>query len=274
MNAPFLKKQKLYRAKELSWMAFNARVLQEAENSKVPLIERFKFLGIYSNNLDEFFRVRVATLKRLSELDLDKSQELLGDDPKGILKELNQIVLEQRQKYEALQDTLIRELEKEDIFFIREDALTPKQKDFALRYFIQKVRPQLMPIMIDQVGHFPDLEDDAIYLAIILSKSGVSKERYALIKVPCDTLSRFLILPRQGSRKFMMFLDDVIRLGLTDLFHVFEFDVIQAYTIKVTKDAELDINDDVGESYVKKISRGLKKRDEADPVKFHLYFLQ
>ncbi len=256
----------LYRPKELSWLAFNERVLQEAMNSDVPLIERFKFLGIYSNNLDEFFRVRVATLQRMAEIDSAKASRILGEDPQRILNELNQTVLEQRTRYEEAYAILLKELEQYNIFFVNESELSPKQRDFVLKYFVQKVRPRLMPVMLDQVKQFPDLEDDAIYLAISLTK-GNSKKRYAIIKVPCDSLPRFLILPRKLSRKYMMFLDDVIRLGLADLFHVFDFERIEAYTIKLTKDAELDIRDDFGASYLQKVSEGLKKRDEGDPVR-------
>jgi len=258
----------LIRAKELSWLAFNERVLQEANNPDVPLIDRFRFLGIYSSNLDEFFRVRVATLKRLSELDSSKAMELLGKDPNQTLATLNEIVLTQRVKYEKIQKTLIDELEKQGICFVNEHELTERQSAFALKYFNQRVRPGLMPVMIDQVKQFPDLEDDKIYLAILLSKKTGSHQRYALIEIPCESISRFLIIPRIGVRKYIMFLDDVIRLGLPDLFQVFKYEKIDAFTIKLTKDAELDIGDDLGESYVKKISRGLKKREAGDPVRF------
>ncbi|MCD6332591.1 MAG: polyphosphate kinase 1, partial [Bacteroidales bacterium] len=258
----------IIRAKELSWLAFNERVLQEANNPDVPLIDRFRFLGIYSSNLDEFFRVRVATLKRLSELDSSKAMELLGKDPNQTLATLNEIVLTQRVKYEKIQKTLIDELEKQGICFVNEHELTERQSAFALKYFNQRVRPGLMPVMIDQVKQFPDLEDDKIYLAILLSKKTGSHQRYALIEIPCESISRFLIIPRIGVRKYIMFLDDVIRLGLPDLFQVFKYEKIDAFTIKLTKDAELDIGDDLGESYVKKISRGLKKREAGDPVRF------
>ncbi len=256
----------LYRAKEISWLSFNERVLQEAENPKVPLIERFKFLGIYSNNLGEFFRVRVATLKRLAELG-SGVQKIFGDDPTEILKKVNEIVLIQREKYEALQKSLFRDLEKENIFLVNEMELKGRQRSFALNYFYQIVRPKLMPIMIDQVSKFPDLEDDAIYFATILTRSGKTRERYALIKVPTDELPRFLILPRHSEKKYIVFLDDVVRLGLKDLFLILHFDSTEAFTIKLTKDAELDIDDDLGESYVKKISQGVKRREYGDLVR-------
>jgi len=254
------------RAKEISWLAFNERVLQEAGKEHVPLIERFRFLGIYSNNLDEFFRVRVATLKRLAELG-SSVKELLGADPATILREVNELVLEQRQQYEAVFNKLVKDLEKEDIFVLDELTATGKHKEFIIRYFYTKVRPKLMPIMIDQLKKFPELDDDSIYLASVLIQSGKNKKRFALIKVPTDELPRFLILPKIGDKKFFIFLDDVIRLGLSDLFHIQNFDHTEAYTIKLTKDAQLDIDDDIGVSYVNKVAKGLKKRDEGEPVR-------
>jgi len=255
-----------YRAKEISWLAFNERVLLEAEKAEVPLIERFKFLGIYSSNLDEFFRVRVAALKRIGELG-SKAIRILGDDPNLIQKAVHDIVLSQRKKYEEIQASLMKELVQENIHFVNEDEVDEKQRDFILRYFSQKVRPRLMPIMIGQVKKFPELDDDAIYLATILSKGDNERKRYALIKVPTDELSRFLILPKRGKHKYIIFLDDVIRLGLKDLFHIQNYESTEAFTIKVTKDADLDLNDDLDESYVSKIAKGLIKREEGDPVR-------
>ncbi len=257
----------LLRAKEISWLAFNERVLQEAENPKVPLIERFNFLGIYSNNLDEFFKVRVATLKRLSEMGVGV-KKMIRIDPAETLKKVNDIVLVQRERYEKLQKSLFKELENEDIYLINELDITGRQKSFALNYFFEKVRPKLMPIMIDRVPKFPDLEDDEIYFATILTKSGKTKERYSLIKLPTKDLPRFLVLPRTDKTKYIIFLDDVVRLGLKDFFKILDYDNTEAFTIKLTKDAELDIDDDLGESYVKKISKGLKKRGDGDFVRF------
>jgi polyphosphate kinase len=140
--------RKAYRPMEISWLAFNHRVLQEAQDPSVPLIERFRFLGIYSNNLDEFFRVRVATLKRLSEVKTEQIRLIYGDDPKKTLKKLNDIVLKQRLEYEMVQSLLIRELEMENIYFVDEEHLSPKQYEYVHKYFVQKVRPGLMPVML------------------------------------------------------------------------------------------------------------------------------
>jgi polyphosphate kinase len=261
-------KNQSFRPMELSWLAFNHRVLQEAEDPRVPLIERFRFLGIYSNNLDEFFRVRVATLKRLSELRTERVQTVFMDDPKKVLKNLNTVILKQRLEYEKAQALLIKELEKENIYFVDDNQLSPKQLDFAQKFFIQKVRPRLMPVMLDLPGHFPVLEDDALYMVVLLQFANPKENRYAITKIPTDNLSRFLILPSNKGKQYLMFLDDVIRLGLDSLFYPFDFVSVQGYTIKLTKDADLDIDDDLSESYLKKISRGLKKREEGQPVRF------
>jgi polyphosphate kinase len=261
------KPRNLYRPKELSWLAFNERVLQEAMNPEVPLIERFKFLGIYSNNLDEFFRVRVATVKRFAEIDHTKALAILGEDPQTLMHQVNEVVLAQRIQYEKAYNLLLKELEKYNILFVNETELNARQKDFALKFFNQKVRPRLMPLMVDQATTFPDLEDDTIYLAVILMRKGQTRKRYAIIKIPTESLPRYLVLPRRLTKKYVIFLDDVIRLGLLDLFQVFDFHAIEAYTIKLTKDAELDISDDLGASYLQKVSEGLKRRDEGDPVR-------
>jgi polyphosphate kinase len=258
----------LYRPMEISWLAFNRRVLQEAEDPRVPLIERFKFLGIYSNNLDEFFRVRVAGLKRLSEMKTDRTGVEFEEEPKKTLRKLNDVILKQRVDYEKVQEVLVNELAENNILFVDENNLSPKQLEFAQRYFLQKVRPRLMPVMLDHTGHFPALEDDALYMVVFLRSADPRANQYAITRIPTDTLPRFLVLPDHRGKKCIMFLDDVIRLGLDSLFYPFDFATVQGYTIKLTKDADMDIDDDLSESYLKKISRGLKKREEGQPVRF------
>lgn len=253
---------------EISWLAFNRRVLQEAEDSKVPVIERFKFLGIYSNNLDEFFRVRVAGLKRLSEMKTDRTREEFEEDPRKTLKKLNDIILKQRADYEKVQDILMGELAGKNVLFVDEKNLNPKQYEFAHKYFLQKVRPRLMPVMLDQSGRFPVLEDDALYMVVFLRSANTRDNLYAITRIPTDTLPRFLVLPESRGKKYIMFIDDVIRLGLDSLFYPFDFVSVQGYTIKLTKDADLELDDDLSESYLRKISRGLKKREEGQPVRF------
>ncbi|HBC77636.1 MAG TPA: polyphosphate kinase 1, partial [Bacteroidales bacterium] len=227
---------KTYIPKEISWLSFNERVLQEAENREVPLIERFKFLGIYSNNLDEFFRVRVATLKRLSQFG-SKSHDILGYSPKATLKKVNEIVLEQNSRFEKIYTSLLQELAKHNIHIINEKELNQEQADFVRDYFLKEVRNRLMPFLIDKDGELPNLTDDAIYLAISLTKKNVEKKKYALLEIPSDVLPRLVVLPDKDDGKYLIFLDDVIRFGLKDIFFIFDFDEIFAYTVKLTKDA-------------------------------------
>ncbi|HNW57257.1 MAG TPA: polyphosphate kinase 1 [Bacteroidales bacterium] len=258
---------KTYIPKEISWLSFNERVLQEAENKDVPLIERFKFLGIYSNNLDEYFRVRVATLKRLSQFG-SRSKNILGYSPKSTLKRIQEIVLTQNSKFEKIYSSLIEELDNHKIHIINELQLNQEQTEFVRRYFHKEVRTRLMPFMIEKDSELPNLTDDAIYFAISLIKKDTQKKKFALLDIPTGVLPRFVILPDIGEDKYIIFIDDIIRYGLKDIFFIFDFDEFAAYTIKLTKDAELEIVDDISESYIDKLSRSLQQRKWGTPVRF------
>src|SRR5664279_1510439 len=258
---------KKYIPKEISWLSFNERVLQEAENKEVPLLERFKFLGIYSNNLDEYFRVRVAGLKRLSTLPA-KSKNILGYDPKATLKTIHEIVLSHNEKFEKIYAGLLKELALHNTHIIDEKQLNQEQAEFVRRYFHTEVRTRLMPFLIEKDSSMPNLTDDAIYLAIHLSKKDVQKNRYALLEIPTNVLPRFVVLPEKDDGKYIIFLDDIIRFGLNEIFFIFDFDDISAYTIKLTKDAELEIADDISESYIDKLSKSLQQRKRGTPVRF------
>ncbi len=254
--------------KELSWLSFNARVLQEAADPSVPLLERVKFMGIYSNNLDEFFRVRVATLNRLAKLG-KRAKKITGHDPKKVLKDVQKVVLDQNRTFDKIYQGILQELAKKSIFIINEKKLNSEQGEFVKSYFHQEVRPKLIPIMIDQVEEFPQLKDEAIYLAVYMSrKSSPQKAKYALIEIPTESLPRFLTLPRKKRVKSIILLDDVIRYGLKDIFSMFDFDSCDAYTINLTRDAELDIDEDFSESYIRKVHKSLKKRKTGNPVRF------
>jgi polyphosphate kinase len=253
--------------KEISWLSFNERVLQEAENKEVPIIERFKFLGIYSNNLDEFFRVRVATLKRLCQFGAS-SKDVLGYNPKSTLKKIHEIVLEQNSRFEKIYSSLIQELDKHKIHIINEKQLNSEQTEFVRNYFSKEVRARLMPYLIEKDAELPNLTDDAIYLAITLRKKATDKKRYALLEVPRDVLPRFIVLPETGDDKYIIYLDDIIRFGVKDIFFIFDFDEFSAYTIKLTKDAELELVDDISESYIEQLSRSLHQRKWGSPVRF------
>ncbi|HLC82597.1 MAG TPA: polyphosphate kinase 1 [Bacteroidia bacterium] len=253
--------------RELSWLAFNERVLQEAEDNSVPLIERLKFLGIYSNNRDEFFRVRVATLKRVVKHQ-KKAEELMGENPVRLLDKIQKAVIAQQEKFERTYQKIIRELKKLNISIINEKQLTPIQGAFVKNYFREKVKSSLFPIMLDNATAFPYLKDHLGYLIVKLGrKDKTKKNKFAIIEVPTDNISRFLVLPKDKEKNYILLLDDVIRFCLDDIFQNFEYDYVKAYNIKLTRDAEIDIDNDLSKSFVEKISKGLKARKKGQPVR-------
>ncbi|MCE1197369.1 MAG: polyphosphate kinase 1 [Marinilabiliales bacterium] len=252
------------RNKELSWLSFNERLLQEASKKEVPLIERLKFLGIYSNNLDEFFRIRVAILRRLALIE-----NLLlvdGQRPDVILELIEKTVVHQSKWFEKIYSQLLQELAEEDIYMINETNLTPEQGAYVTSYFKQEVRPRIMPIIIRKNQPLPSLNDDAIYLAVIMSRA--KKEEYALIEIPTGMLPRFIILPSEDEKQHIILLEDVIRYELKDIFYMFSFKQISSWIVKITRDAELDLDDDVAESYVKILTKSLEKRGNSELVRF------
>lgn len=252
------------RNKEISWLSFNERLLQEASKKEVPLIERLKFLGIYSNNLDEFFRIRVAILRRLASIDNLVLNE--GEQPAEILDLIEQTVISQSQWFERIYDQLLKDLAEEDIYIINEGHLTAEQGEYVTTFFKDEVRPRIMPVIIKKNQPLPSLNDDAIYLAVVMAKS--KKEEYALIEVPTDILPRFVIMPSTDHKRHIILLEDVIRYELKDIFYMFSFKTIKSYIVKVTRDAELDLDDDVAESYVKILSKSLEKRGNSELVRF------
>ncbi len=253
--------------REISWLHFNDRVLQEAMDKNNPIIERLKFLGIYSNNRDEFFRVRVATLRRMEAMG-NKDEEF-DFHPGRILKKINLLVESQEKKFNATFIEIKESLRMNNIFFVNEKEITPKQGQFVSQYFNQYVRPVLFPILLKNLKSPEALRDKFIYLAVVLKDSkGEIDEDYALLMVPTDTLSRYLLLPNQQEKRFVMMLDDVVRYGLRDVFKPFGYDKFKAYTVKVTRDAELDIDSDISKSFYELMSESIKKRKKGMPVRF------
>jgi len=254
--------------KEISWLSFNHRVLQEADNPEVPLVERIKFLGIYSNNLDEFFRVRVATLRRIAKLE-EESDDILGYNAESTLRKVNEIVLQQRVEYENIYDSLMKDLSDNKIYIKNEKELNEEQYEYVKNYFSEKLAQIIMPFMVRKENKLPTLKDDAVYLAITIKHAKKTKKvRYALIELPTNTIPRFVPLPGPEDEYNYIFLDDIIRVGLKDIFFVFKNSNIVAHTIKLNKDAELDIVDDISESYIDNVNRSLSQRKVATPVRF------
>jgi polyphosphate kinase len=252
--------------REISWLSFNERVLQEAADTNVPLVERIRFLGIFSNNLDEFFKVRVATIKRMIDIE-DRTGHPNKDNPKEILSQIQKFVIRLQRQFEKIWIDIKYELEKERISIINETQLTRKKAEFVQQYFEEKVLPVLTPIMLHNVRTFPHLKDKSIYLAVKMTsrEKGIEKE-YAIIEIPTKRLGRFLLFPLR-TRKYLILLDDVIRYGLKTLFSQLHYDHYEAYTIKVTRDAELDIDNDLSKSFLEKIDDSVYDRRKGQPVR-------
>ena len=254
--------------RDISWLSFNGRVLQEAADETVPLRERIRFLGIFSNNLDEFFRVRVATLKRMIEFGA-KAQVHLEAGPQIILNEINAKVTEQQDEFNRIWNEILRELKKQKIFLVTEKQLNREQQKFVLSWFHDEVRSNIVPLMIETMQAFPTLNDKSIYLACKLSKSdGSIPQKFALVSVPVSRLQRFVILPSSQQGQYIILLEDVIRFCLPQIFSLFGHDTFSSNIIKVTRDAEIDIDNDVSTSFIQKIEKGVKNRKKGKPVRF------
>jgi len=254
--------------RELSWLSFNDRVLQEAADETVPLLERLKFLGIFSNNMDEFFRIRVATIRRLMEYDKGV-KKIIGDKPRKILEKIQQYVLNEQNKFDLIYEKVQKRLAKENINLINEKQLTDEHAIFIRNLFKEEISTLLSPIMLNAVSKFPELTDRSIYLAVKLSKkSSAEKYEYALVEVPTGQFSRFIQLPEIGHKKNIILLEDAIRFCLDDVFSIFPYDTFEAWIIKITRDAELDVDNDINESLLEKISKGVRNRRKGEPVRF------
>ena len=254
--------------RDISWLSFNHRVLQEAADDTVPLKERIKFLGIFSNNLDEFFRVRVATLHRMIEVG-KKGNMHLEVQPQLILEEIQDIVLEQQKEFESTWNNILKELKKQKIFLKTETQLNREQQKFITNYFDEEIRSNVVPLMIESIQNFPVLSDKSIYLACKLSKEDKTiPQRFALVSVPVRRLSRFIILPSRQGEQHIILLEDIIRFCLPYIFSFFGYDAFSSHIIKVTRDAEIDIDNDISTSLIQKIEKGLKNRKKGKTVRF------
>ncbi len=252
--------------RELSWLSFNERVLQEALDESVPVIERIRFLGIYSNNLDEFFKVRVASIKRQIDFG-EKTVEGFNGSPKKLLNEIKKTVLKQQQLFEASYQKILLELREKHILQINEKHFREYEKDFINAFFHDKIRPQIVPIMLSDKREFPHLKDDSIYLAIKMTEFEKARVRYSLIEIP-KSISRFVVVPTgDNAIKKLILLDDIIRYNLDEVFYIFQYDQIEAFTFKITRDAELDLNEDISESFLQKMKKSIELRKEGDPVR-------
>ena len=266
-----------FRPKEVSWLSFNSRVLEEAEDPTVPLMERMRFLGIYSSNLDEFFRVRVATLRRLARLG--KAFSALNiPDPAETLFEVHEILVRETAEFNKAYENVLEKLEGKGIFVVDELSLPLAQREHLMEYFLSEVRPHLMPILLKGSSDLSNLRDHPMYLAVEMKKkSGAGRPAYALIEIPSDILPRFYVLPENKELKSkdgikqrqVIYLDDIIRFGLSTVFESLPYDSFDAYAIKFTRDSELEFDDDFTESIMERMSEGLRARLMGSPVRMN-----
>ena len=256
-------------ARDISWLSFNARVLQEAADPTVPLLERIKFLGIFSNNLDEFFKVRVASLRRMIQLG-NKAKMHLENNPQQIIDEIQMTVLNQQGEFSRIWEDLKRLLTEEKIFIRTEKELNREQQKFVHNHFEEEVSANVIPLMIENIAQFPTLKDKSIYLAVVMwEKANTLKRKYALIEIPCPELSRFTILPSpKPEEHHIILLEDIIRANLPEIFSYFGYDQYAAHIFKVTRDAEIDIDEDISLNIIQKLEKGIKNRKKAKPVRF------
>lgn len=263
--------------RDLSWLQFNARVLQEAKDPSVPLIERLRFLGIFSNNLDEFFKVRYATIKRIVEAGKGGRSELGGVAAKELQETITETVIRQQQLSLDILGAIQKELGKTGIHIINERQITPKQSAFITDYFLKEVSPALMTFILTGLETFPALKDSAAYLAVRMVMNEPAQTpsedeselavNYALIEIP-RVIDRFIELPQEQGQKYIILLDDLIRHCMGIIFSIFSYREISAYMIKITRDAELDIDSDLSRSFLDKISKSVARRSSGDPVRF------
>ncbi len=254
--------------RDISWLSFNARVLQEAGDPAVPLRERIRFLGIFSNNLDEFFRVRVATLKRMIQVGA-KAKMHLEVNPEKILEEIQMTVLNQQSEFNRIWDTILEEMKEQKIFLITEKDLNKEQKLFVTTYYDEEVSANVIPLMIEGIPELPYLRDKSFYIGVVMWKrESALKRMFSIIEVPTRVLNRFLLLPSPDDEQHIILLEDVIRFNLPDIFNYFGYDQYHSSVFKVTKDAEIDIDNDVSTTLMEKIEKGLKNRRKGKAVRF------
>ncbi len=261
----------LYYPKELSWLSFNERVLQEAADKQNPIVERMRFLGIYSNNMDEFYRVRVAEVRRQITIHLNNEDEARADETKQLLNKIQSRVITMTQDFDRIYNEVVKRLSYYNIWLIAADDVNAFQKHWLNNYFKNKVLRHIAPILIDKKTDLVKrLQDSKTYLIVAIQREGKSS-KYAVVEVPTSSVPRFTLIPPEKSRKrkHIILLDDIIKLNLERIFRGFvPFDSLTCYSFKMTRDAEYEINDELDESYLEQMSEGMKQRLIAEPVRF------
>lgn len=259
---------KKYINREISWLSFNARVLQEAADESVPLSERIRFLGIYSNNLDEFYSVRYSTILRSIQFkDVDKVYYniVANQTDEELIEEINEIVNQQREQYDELHQKLFKELEKHEIFVIDDKSIPVNYLDFISEYFYNEFIHTVGVFILDDIKKVPPLRDGSFYLAVKMQLK--DKVQYAILIVPTHLFPRFIVLPKKDDKTYVMYLEDIIRFHLKDIFKIFDLESIEAHSIKITRDSELDFDNDLEHSLLEKVIHSLENRKKGVPVR-------
>lgn len=253
--------------RDISWMYFNRRILQEATRSHVPLLERMAFLGIYSNNLDEFFRVRVASQSRIAEC-MDKSAAKEREKAKKLLKQIGKLNARYVKDYEEAVSSVTEDLKKENIYLVSNSEVTPEQLQFIQSFYKEKLNGLIVPVWFSAVKLLDYENDENIYLAVKVSKNGNKPMAdYAFLELPVNICGRFVQLPDHENKSYLMYLDDVIRCCLPLVFEGLGYDEYEAYAFKFTRDAEMEIDNDLRTGTLQKISKGVKSRKKGEPLR-------
>ena len=253
-----------YLNREISWLDFNSRVLQEASDINVPIIERLRFLGIFSNNLDEFFQVRYATVKRIAESGVNKNDDK-NQNAIYLLDQITNKVIELQNKSSKILDSIQLSLKKENIYFINENQVKDSQKEFLKDFFLRKISPALVTIILSKDRKYDFTDNKAFLIANMIFNN--QDNTYAIVEIP-ENISRFAVLPKISNKQYIILIDDIIRYHLKIIFSNYNYERIDTHMVKITRDAEMDIDDiDLSKSYIKKISEYVNKRKYSNPVR-------
>ena len=263
-----IKNNKTYLPRDISWMFFNRRILQEASRENVPLLERISFLGIYSNNLDEFFRVRVATLNRIAECE-DKEARKNKAEALEILKEINKLNSLYSKEFEKVSAEITAKLRDENIYLLKDTELDDEQRRFIRSFYIQNLYGRVIPVWYSAIKQLSIENDENIYLAVRMYKKNSKRKvaEYAFLELPVSICGRFVRLPDKDGKSFLMYLDDVIRCCLPLIFSGQDYTNFEAFSFKFTRDAEMEIDNDLRNGVLQKISKGVKSRRRGTPLR-------